>query len=68
MEELDLRLRADTKLEAVLALHEYLTKECGVLFLVRKTIRPLTEESLGVWRCKVVVDSFLPEKQNSGKG
>lgn len=68
MEELDLRLKAGTKLEAALALHEYLTKQCGVLFLVRRTIRPLEEESPGVWRCKVVVDSFLPKKKNSENG
>lgn len=64
MEELDLRLKAKTKLEAAIALHEYLTKECGQLFLIRKTIKPFTEESPGVWRCKIVVDSFLPEKKN----
>jgi len=55
-ERLDLRVFADTKAFAVFQLNSFLLNEFGLGFKIKAVIKPLFEESSGVWRCILIVD------------
>ena len=51
-DELDLRVRTFSKVEALLAIQQHLMEQYGPLYNL-KTIKPLTHTSPGVWECTV---------------